>query len=118
MRQEPWEVMSKCSALSPQQADVLFFPTAGGKPNRANAYCSTCPVMSLCIERAVQSNLEGFWAGTTKDERMSMRPFASPLVQFAMPPEPKVTRRVYRKIVVVEDSHAWLDQDIEPDLFK
>lgn len=113
MRPEPWEDQSRCKQLTPEQADALFFPSHGGKPNKANTFCGGCPVESLCIERAVQNNLDGFWAGTTREQRTAMRTFTVASVAFALPPEPPA-RRVLRKVFSPEDVHSWLDQDFEP----
>lgn len=110
-----WTAFSRCNQLTPEQADALFFPGPGGKSGRADTFCSGCPVRNLCLDNAIEHDLDGFFAGTTKDERRQMA-FMRDIVVVAltelMPPEP-VTRRVYRHIVEVPDVHSWMDDDIE-----
>lgn len=107
-------VQRKCEALKPKQADALFFPTAGGKPNKAKVYCSDCPFKSQCLKDAIEKKLVGYFAGTTDDDRRLMAPLHGiKPTGLPMPPEPP-SRRIFRKIVVPEDAHSWLDQDIEP----
>ncbi len=41
---------------------------------RAKAICSICPVTASCLEYALETNQRnGTWAGTTEDERRSLR---------------------------------------------
>lgn len=59
-----------CSTLTPQQADAIFFPNSGGKPTKAKALCDTCPIMGMCLKKACEEGLEGFYAGTTQSDRL------------------------------------------------
>ena len=41
---------------------------------RAKAICSICQVAASCLEYALETNQRnGIWAGTTEDERRSLR---------------------------------------------
>lgn len=71
--------LRKCATLSPQQADDLFFPGVGCKVAKAKKFCSTCPVINECLQDALKFNLDGFWAGTTFNERRSMKDFIGSL---------------------------------------
>lgn len=112
----------KCVSLTFQQVDALFFPGRGGKVNKARAFCGTCPVRDICLKKAISLNLEGFFAGTTKEERDGMRDFLGDLVVEVIiiddyipePVNPTVTstgRRVKRR--PPELPYQYLD-DIEP----
>lgn len=109
------EPVQKCSQLSPQAADAIFFPGRGGKPFRAKAFCSDCPFQRSCLTDAIEFRLEGFWSGTTETERRAMEQyhFIRSLVSL-LPPEPDPNERVvYLKVFTSEDSHAWMDT-VEP----
>lgn len=112
-----WQNKSKCKALTPEQADALFFPPSGGKPQKADRFCSNCPVRGICLVDAIENKLTGFLAGTTEDDRRIMRNNwhgeALKVTGLPMPPEP-TGRRILRKLVVAPDVHEWLDSDIEP----
>lgn len=71
--------LRKCASLNPQQADALFFPGPGGKINKAKTFCETCPVIKQCLQDALKFKLDGFWAGTTFDERRLMKDFIGSL---------------------------------------
>ena len=64
-----WWMDGACRALTPQQADDIFFPNSGGKPTKAKALCDTCPVLGMCLKKACEEGLEGFYAGTTQSDR-------------------------------------------------
>jgi hypothetical protein len=63
---------AKCNELTPQEADALFFPGSGGKPTKAESFCSGCPVLADCLNDAIKYRLEGFIAGTTLEDRCRM----------------------------------------------
>jgi hypothetical protein len=75
MGRDSWEQNRKCNQLSPQQADEMFFGGRGSKPTKARNFCGNCPVMRECVTLASELDLDGFWAGTTKDERRGMATF-------------------------------------------
>lgn len=115
---QPGEVR-KCTALTPQESDKLFFPGPGGKVNKARAYCSDCPLIKQCLINAIDSNLDGFFAGTTKDDRHEMAKFRASIVQdlsdfvdSLLPKKPEPGRRV-KKVAPLPAIHEWLDQ-VEP----
>lgn len=112
------EQTRKCEALTPSEADALFFPGPGGKSYRANIYCGDCPFIRQCLTEAIELGLEGFYAGTSEQQRKKMvdlhKMRVTPIVTF-LPPEPP-SRRVYLKVFVSEDTHKWLDEDLEPSL--
>ncbi len=74
-----WRDHAKCAGK-----DVSFFPegiTGGGcttgifdEINRAKAWCALCPVADQCLEYALVNNIDhGVWAGTTPEQRRSIR---------------------------------------------
>lgn len=68
--QEQWPpVGATCQSLTPEEADDVFFPGAGGKPTKAKVLCASCPNEQKCLEYAIRYKLDGFYAGTTRKER-------------------------------------------------
>lgn len=55
------------------------FFVADGKSNRyrnvrqLRAICSGCPMREPCLEYALHVSVQGFWGGTTDDERRRIR---------------------------------------------
>lgn len=106
---DSWRGQSKCRSLSPEMADKIFFPGSGGKPTRAQLYCSGCPVIAQCLKDAIENKLEGFMCGTTDGERTIMASIyhhtytVEPLMKKVyenLPDEAKTNekvRKVYRK---------------------
>jgi len=115
------EVAKRCAALSPQQADALFFPGPGGKVNKARNFCDECPVKAKCLLEAIDNDLDGFFAGTTKDERKDMAKFRAGVVLEltvvidSLLPDRTRRRRRYRTVNILPDSYAYLDE-IEPTI--
>lgn len=70
-----WMRASQCGGMSVEESDDIFFPGVGAKPNRCREFCYGCPVQSNCLDYAIDGNYEGFWAGTTYEERKKMRRF-------------------------------------------
>lgn len=113
LEEQNWRIRGKCRKLTPKRADELFFPGSGGKPKAAERFCKGCPVMSQCLIDAIEYNLDGFIAGTTKDERTVMANLRRILIkELDLPPEPVLRRKVYRKIITY-DQYAYLDE-VEP----
>lgn len=116
-----WRMDSRCRTLQPAAADNIFFPGSGGKPNKAKAFCSNCPVIATCLQEAIELKLQGFFAGTTEDERTVMAKSwhvpVKPLTA-ALPPEPdNKKRKVYLKVDwPVEDTVTHLDSLVGPAL--
>lgn len=54
----------------------LYFPDQGD-PDRqrhlAVTLCASCPFTAPCLEYALQHNVSGIWAGTSRHERKEMR---------------------------------------------
>ena len=118
MDEHGWRLNSKCAKeLSPEQSDALFFPGTGGKPHKAEKFCSTCPFKGQCLQDAIQFKLKGFFAGTTEEQRRAMAFMHNMRArELEMPPEPDPTeRKIYLKVFSPDDTHAWLDENFEPD---
>lgn len=116
---ETTQKIKKCTNLSPLEADAMFFPGPGGKVNKAREYCSDCPLQNPCLLSAVDNNLDGFYAGTTKDERNEMAKFRdnvlddlSSFVESLLPKKPILGRRI-AKSKPLPEVHAWMDE-VEP----
>jgi WhiB family transcriptional regulator, redox-sensing transcriptional regulator len=47
-----------------------FFPTTTADEDRAIATCRTCPVVTACLQFAVEHDqMHGVWGGTTEAQR-------------------------------------------------
>lgn len=111
-----WRLSARCTELSPEKSDALFFPSTGGKPHKAKEYCKGCPFRRECLTDAIVNKLSGFFVGTTEDERRDMA-FVQHIkvTGLNMPPEPDRDKRViYLKVFTPPDAHNWLDEDLEP----
>ena len=68
-----WKDQAACAGYP----NDLFFPVGDVSERqiqRAKAICSVCPVNARCLEYALETNQRsGIWAGTTEDERRSVR---------------------------------------------
>lgn len=113
------EFIKKCTNLTPSEADAMFFPGPGGKVNKARGFCSDCPFQNPCLLNAVDNNLDGFYAGSTKDERNEMSRFRdniledlSDFVESLLPKKPQLGRRI-AKARPLPEVHAWMDE-VEP----
>lgn len=118
-----WRNNRKCSKLTPNQADNLFFPKPGGKSKAAKNYCSDCPVIDKCLNEAIALDSMGFWAGTTEGERRRMAEFlglvAAQMDEFV--PEPTRRTRKLRPIRkdqnILGDPLFGLEGPSEADIF-
>lgn len=81
---QPWRTHGKCSNLSPEEADSVFFLGRGRSPSAAKEFCSNCPVRRPCLFFAIFYNEVGIWAGTTDKERKDLRAFVIDEVSFSM----------------------------------
>lgn len=70
-----WMRDSACGGMSVGESEDIFFPGLGAKPNRCRKFCASCPVQLNCLDFAIDGDYEGFWAGTTYEERKQMRKF-------------------------------------------
>ena len=68
-----WKDQAACAGYP----NALFFPGSDAPSNvveRAQAVCAVCAVIENCLEYAFETNQRsGIWAGTTEDERKSLR---------------------------------------------
>lgn len=59
-----------CRGVGPED----FFPGQGDPTRIAKAICATCPVMSECLEYALETGQHhGIWGGTSERERRRLR---------------------------------------------
>ena len=59
---------AKCREVDPE----IFFPDGYQAPQEIRvvlSLCSSCPVFTDCHKYAMEHDLFGWWAGTTRDER-------------------------------------------------
>lgn len=122
LAEEAWWLQAACRAMSPKEADSVFFPSSGGKPTKAKQICEECPVVSMCLKRAIESNLSGFLAGTTESERKVMSAYfcVKPVQAEIAELLPEVgKRKVYRKILPHhKDTVEYLNELQEPVFLK
>jgi len=71
--QQGWRAFARCSKLTPETKDKLFFYSTGGSPSKAKKFCNLCPVKGPCRDFAILYQEEGVWGGTTDDERQVFR---------------------------------------------
>ncbi|MFV1962201.1 MAG: WhiB family transcriptional regulator [Acidimicrobiia bacterium] len=68
-----WKDQAACGGYP----NALFFPGADASSRtveRAQAVCAVCRVAEECLEYAFETNQRsGIWAGTTENERKSLR---------------------------------------------
>ena len=110
----PWQSLAKCGGLPTDEINELFFVGTGGKCKKAKEFCADCPVQDMCLIEAITFNLEGFWSGTNKSERLRMAMFRNIVrKQIPMPEEPEKKKKVFRKVFTSENPYDYLDK-IEP----
>jgi WhiB family transcriptional regulator, redox-sensing transcriptional regulator len=67
---DTWMDRGSCLGLDPD----LFFPGRGDDVEAPKAVCRGCPVMSECLEFALDNKIaDGVWGATTEKERRVMR---------------------------------------------
>lgn len=64
---------TKLAACANEDAD-MFFADDEESPNMtliglAKLVCALCPIKDLCLQKAIQEELDGIWGGTTTRER-------------------------------------------------
>ncbi|MGH8906789.1 MAG: WhiB family transcriptional regulator [Egibacteraceae bacterium] len=70
-----WRNRAACLDTDPE----LFFPIGTTGPaldqiERAKAVCRDCPVITQCLESALETNQDaGVWGGLSEDERRTLR---------------------------------------------
>jgi WhiB family redox-sensing transcriptional regulator len=61
-----WMARGNCREYSPS----VFFPSDGVGVDKARKICATCPVLSPCLEYALENRIDhGVWGGTSERER-------------------------------------------------
>lgn len=117
-----WSNGARCASLTPSESDALFFPGSGGKSTKAQTFCSQCPVKSLCLQQAIELRLEGFYAGTTFDERNNMAAMfgitQKPLVDIVkslLPVGPGIKIRKRTTTRYYSDTYSFLNDLIGPE---
>lgn len=61
-----WMARGACRNYPP----AVFFPSDGVGVERARAICATCPVVSECLEHALEHRIDhGVWGGCSERER-------------------------------------------------
>lgn len=82
-----WQSKAACLGLFGKTGKDLFFPvdnpggpkTGKGVPGererimKAKQICAECPVITECLEFALETETLGIWGGTTEGERRMMR---------------------------------------------
>ena len=63
-----WRDDANCRDLDPE----LFY-TERHTPLKARLACEVCPVQEQCLEYALQYEEYGYWAGTTRRQRTTLR---------------------------------------------
>lgn len=56
---------------------AVFFPARGEPTDAAHQACGRCPTRGPCLAYALEEDVEGVWAGTSKRQRRVMRREAS-----------------------------------------
>src|SRR6478735_1805863 len=109
-----------CEQLTLEESDDIFFPNIPGKkPTRAKALCGQCLMRGDCLLEAIKDDLDGFFSGTTKEERKKMavmQQIAQTQVAALAPKveEPTASKPKYLHVVKTPEAHSWLDE-VEPD---
>lgn len=68
-----WRTQGRCSTLTVEEYDKLFFPDQGRSINKAKEICKDCSVIANCLQFALDNAIEGIWAGTSYADRCRMQ---------------------------------------------
>lgn len=73
-RPEPWTEDAACRDLG-AGGDAFFADARGEQYTEARRVCARCPLTTkaACLKFALDNNEQGFWAGTTDQQRRRMR---------------------------------------------
>jgi WhiB family transcriptional regulator, redox-sensing transcriptional regulator len=67
---EPWTEAALCAQVDPE----AWYPEKGGSARDARRVCQECPVLSECLQYALDHDERfGVWAGTTPNERQKLQ---------------------------------------------
>ena len=69
----PWMARAACRGVEA----TTFFPARGEPTDAARELCADCPARGPCLAYALEEDVEGVWAGTSKRQRRAMRRQAS-----------------------------------------
>lgn len=71
-----WHDQGRCSGIDLKIFEATFYPAneddADALRRVQGAYCNGCPVRGKCLNSAIINKDWGFWAGTTRAQRMAM----------------------------------------------
>jgi hypothetical protein len=73
---EVWGRQAACAGISWTESDEIFFPTSENPEAVARAresFCDRCPLLTDCLNDALDSDKPGLWAGTSTDSRRKLR---------------------------------------------
>lgn len=78
----PEKIITDGSCTTVKNPDI-FFPEDGVDYAEAREVCSGCPLVAICLEYAMANENDGFWGGTTPEERLAinLEPVISPEVR-------------------------------------
>lgn len=108
-----WMRAAECGGMAVEESEDIFFPGLGAKPNKCKKFCGDCVVQLSCLDYAIDGGYEGFWAGTTYEERKEMRKFrnsvrAKIVVEDFLPPV-GIDSKGVEYVEQVEFVDDWLD---------
>jgi WhiB family transcriptional regulator, redox-sensing transcriptional regulator len=88
-----WVSLGACRDADPE----IFFPIAAQGPalaqvSSAKAVCRRCTVNAACLSFGLETRQEGIWGGTTREERLAMRPRPAGPAAHADHPDPAEDR--------------------------
>ena len=75
-----WQERARCKDLTPEESDKMFFLKRGGSANKAEQFCSKCPVQQECGNHSILYDERGIWAGMTDEERVVISPYLKPVL--------------------------------------
>lgn len=64
-----WMVRGQCSVMN-ANPDIFY---EEGNVSTAKAYCRRCPVVTTCLEWALEHDEHGVWGGTSDIDRRALR---------------------------------------------
>ena len=67
---DDWQMDAACLEIDPD----LFFSENWHDVEKAKEFCTTCPVMAQCLQRAMEDDEQhGVWGGTSRPDRIRLR---------------------------------------------
>lgn len=74
VRHQEWRLSAACRDFPlPNYEHLWFYDVGNARNKQAAAICAACPVQTECLDFAIDNNERGYWAGTTEDERRTIR---------------------------------------------